>query len=193
MPSSDMTSAIRAAVEGDEDAFVQVWSEYQPRLLRFVTPLVDADDAADLTSAVWVDIVRRLHEFVGGDAEFRAWLFTLARRRAIDRYRFRSRHPEELLAVVDDRLLETAPEEPEVELETREATGDIIALIKTLPRSEAEVVLLRVVADLDVPTVARIVRKRAGTVRVLSHRGINRLRSAVETQEQPQAAKASCR
>ena len=35
--------------------------------------------------------------------------------------------------------------------------------------------MLRVVADLDVESVARIMRKRPGTVRVLAHRGIRRL------------------
>jgi RNA polymerase sigma-70 factor (ECF subfamily) len=193
MRTVDMSVAIEAAVGGDEEAFVLLWREYQPILLRFLHSQVAAEDAFDVTSAVWLDVVRRLHKFVGGEGEFRAWVFTLARRRAIDLHRYRSRHPEELQAEVDDRLLDSASEDPEVELDTRESTDEILALIETLPHSEAEVVLLRVVADLDVSTVAGIVGKRSGTVRVLSHRGMERLRSAMAQQELSPTAKASCR
>ena len=49
------------------------------------------------------------------------------------------------------------------------------ALIGTLPHDQAEVVLLRVVAGLDVKMVAHIVGKRPGTVRVLAHRGLRKL------------------
>lgn len=180
---SDISSAIRSAADGDENAFVHVWSEYQPRLARFVTALVSTDDVPDLTSAVWVDVVRRLDTFVGGEPEFRAWLFTLARHRAIDLYRHRSRHPEDLQAEIDDRLLLETSDDPEVELDTHESTDDVIELIGTLPPSEAEVVLLRVVADLDIAAVAGIVGKRSSTVRVLSHRGLERLRKNLERRD----------
>ncbi len=190
MCRGDISVVIEAAVSGDEDAFVFLWRTYQPMLLRFLRSQVAAEDTFDVTSAVWIDVVRRLHEFVGGEGEFRAWVFTLARRRAIDLHRYRSRHPEDLQAEVDDRLLDEATDGPEAELDSREATDAIRALIETLPRSEAEVVLLRVVADLDVPTVAGIVGKRTGTVRVLSHRGIQRLRSAMAHRELSPTANA---
>lgn len=57
----------------------------------------------------------------------------------------------------------------------RIATDKALALIAELPREQAEVVALRVVAGLDVGQVARIVGKRPGAVRVLSHRGLRRL------------------
>ena len=50
-----------------------------------------------------------------------------------------------------------------------------LARIATLPTGQAEVVLLRVVAGLDVAEVATIVGKKAGAVRVLQHRALKRL------------------
>lgn len=190
---SDVASVIRAAANGDEEAFVVLWRSYQPRLLRFLNPLVPPDDTADLASTVWVDVVRRLDRFTGGEAEFRAWLFTLARRRAIDLYRNRSRRREDLWAEIDESVAAAALGDPEFELDNRESTEAILELIGTLPRSEAEVVLLRVVADLDVATIAGIVGKRAGTVRVLSHRGIERLRDALTAQQPSRTASSRCR
>ncbi len=142
---------------------------------------------------MWVDVVRRLDRFTGGEAEFRAWLFTLARRRAIDLYRNRSRRREDLWAEIDESVAAAALGDPEFELDNRESTEAILELIGTLPRSEAEVVLLRVVADLDVATIAGIVGKRAGTVRVLSHRGIERLRDALTAQQPSRTASSRCR
>jgi len=48
-------------------------------------------------------------------------------------------------------------------------------VVATLPPDQAEAVALRVVAGLDVDRVAEIMRKRPGTVRVLTHRGLRRL------------------
>lgn len=57
------------------------------------------------------------------------------------------------------------------------AAGDEAAqrIVALLPEDQAEVILLRVVADLSVEQVAAIVGKRPGTVRVLQSRGLKRL------------------
>jgi len=62
-----------------------------------------------------------------------------------------------------------------VEVDQAFSTDRAIALISELPTEQAEVVLLRVVAGLDVPAVAAIVGRRSATVRVQSHRGLRRL------------------
>ena len=50
-----------------------------------------------------------------------------------------------------------------------------LTLVRRLPPDQADAVLLRVVADLDVASVARILHKNEGAVRVLTHRGLHRL------------------
>ena len=59
--------------------------------------------------------------------------------------------------------------------EAREATRRAVALVRTLPPDQAEVVLLRVVAGLEVAEVAELLGRSTGSVRVLSHRGLRRL------------------
>jgi len=61
-----------------------------------------------------------------------------------------------------------------------QSTRAALALIAELPQSQAEVVVLRMVAGLDVAQVARIVGKRPNAVRVLAHRGLRRLARQVE-------------
>jgi RNA polymerase sigma-70 factor (ECF subfamily) len=62
-------------------------------------------------------------------------------------------------------------------LASEEAIARLTAL---LPPQHAEVVLLRVVAGMSVSETARVVRKRPGTVRVMQHRALRRLASALQ-------------
>ena len=64
--------------------------------------------------------------------------------------------------------------------EERMATRAALQQIARLPRDQAEVVVLRSIAGLDVGHVAAILGKRPGTVRVLAHRGLRRLKEIIE-------------
>jgi RNA polymerase sigma-70 factor (ECF subfamily) len=54
-------------------------------------------------------------------------------------------------------------------------TRSAMALVARLPPHQAEVILLRVVAGLDTETVAHMVARTPGAVRVAAHRGLRRL------------------
>ncbi len=162
-----------AAVGGDEQAFARLWRDLQPAVLRYLRVVVP-DVAEDVASETWLEVVRDLRQFRGTEAGFRAWVFTIARHRALDAQRWYGRRRS--VPVAREALIGwEAPDDPAGEaveaLETRAA----LAIIAQLPHDQAEVVALRVVAGLDVEQVAGVVRKRPGTVRVLSHRGLRRL------------------
>jgi len=55
------------------------------------------------------------------------------------------------------------------------STDAAITMIASLPREQAEAVLSRVVMGPDVPTIARVLGKRPGSVRTATHRGLRRL------------------
>ena len=57
----------------------------------------------------------------------------------------------------------------------RLGTQSAIALLGELPRLQAEVVLLRVLAGLDTNAVARLLGRSPGAVRIAGHRGLRRL------------------
>lgn len=54
-------------------------------------------------------------------------------------------------------------------------TRAAMALVARLPAYQAEVILLRVVAGLDNETVARLVGRSPGAVRVAADRGLRRM------------------
>ncbi|HEV8653188.1 MAG TPA: RNA polymerase sigma factor [Actinomycetes bacterium] len=166
-------AVLTAAVRGDDEAFRELWRDLQPPLLRYLR--VRAPDVADdLAAETWLEVIRGLRRFTGDEQGFRAWMFTIARHRAIDWRRRAARQHTELLP--SEALLDrAAPDDPAVAALEAISTRSALAVLATLPAEQAEAILLRVVAGLDVAEVAGIMGKRPGTVRVLTHRGLRRL------------------
>jgi RNA polymerase sigma-70 factor (ECF subfamily) len=164
---------LAAAAQGDEGAFTRLWVDLQPSLLRYLRVLAPAA-AEDLAAETWLDVVRGLGRFTGDEPRFRAWAFLIARHRAIDWQRRSARQATEPVPLDALTALE-APDDPASAAVEALAGRAALALIATLPKDQAEVVTLRVVAGLDVAHVAEIVGRPPGTVRVLAHRGLRRL------------------
>ncbi|MGH3399337.1 MAG: RNA polymerase sigma factor [Streptosporangiaceae bacterium] len=163
---------------GDEDAFACLFRDVQPALLRYLR--ITAPGAADdVASETWLQVVAGLAGFSGGEGAFRAWLFTIARHRAIDWGRSQARRRTVPLAESDSAERLTVPDAAEAAME-RISTRAVLARVSTLPADQAEIILLRVVAGLDATEVARIVGKSPGAVRVAAHRGLRRLAAAAD-------------
>jgi RNA polymerase sigma-70 factor (ECF subfamily) len=170
-----LDEALVRARAGDEAGFLVLWDALQPRLLRYLQ-VISCADVDDVAGETWLQVVRDLPKFKKDNAdEFRAWLFTIARHRAIDAARSRRRHRDKMLAdtLVPPSATLGNPVEDEVlqQLSTRQA----IALVAGLSKDQAEVVALRVIAGLDTEAVARLLRKSPGAVRVALHRGLRAL------------------
>jgi RNA polymerase sigma-70 factor, ECF subfamily len=173
---------LRAAQRGDERAYAALWRTANPRVLRYLTVVVGRDTAEDVAGEVWLDVARSLSRFRGDEDDFRAWLFTIARRRAIDAQRARSRRPR--TTSLDDHveLLAGSPG-PAEQVESDQDTAAALALIRSLKPDQAEIVALRVIAGLDVATVAKLTGKTPGAVRVTTHRGVRELATRMASSE----------
>jgi RNA polymerase sigma-70 factor, ECF subfamily len=167
-----LDDALARASKGDEAGFLELWRALQPRLLRFLR-VVGCDDPDDVASETWLQVVRDLHRFSGGEEDFRRWLFTIGRHRAVDAARARSRRPAGPMSSGLDIMADTQMVEDQV-LDGMSVEG-AVALLSRLSRDQAEAVALRVIAGLDTPDVAKILGKSAGAVRVALHRGLKAL------------------
>lgn len=173
MIGEEFAGVLAAAQGGSEAAFSQLWRDANPAMLRYLRVIAPGAEE-DIAAETWVHVVRGLRSFRGDEQAWRAWLFTTARRRAIDLARHRSRRPESPLDEVTAAQLPGTADSAEVALENL-STAAAIALVSGLPRLQAEVILLRVVAGLDTESVARLLRKSPGAVRVAAHRGLRKL------------------
>jgi RNA polymerase sigma-70 factor (ECF subfamily) len=172
----DLSAALEAARGGDEESFVLVWRSLHPALLRYLRVRGD-DGPEDLASDTWMQALRGLDSFEGDFPAFRAWLFTIARHRAVDAGRARTRRPALPVADVTELrpdLREAAPSAEEIAIDN-DSTARALRLVATLPAIQAEMVMLRVVAGLEVGAVAELVGKKPGAVRVAVHRALQTL------------------
>ena len=175
---SEFDERLAAAQAGDEAAFVVLFRSVQPALLRYLAA-VGGELAEDVAAETWVSVVRGLPSFSGDEAGWRSWVFTIARSRLYDALRRLSRTP---VVLGRDEELESRADRADVASEVEEifSTEGAIALIRRLPRDQAEAVLLRHVAGLDVARTAQVLGKRPGAVRVAVHRGLKRLAELME-------------
>jgi RNA polymerase sigma-70 factor, ECF subfamily len=169
----DFPDVLAAAQDGSEAAFARLWRDGHQALLRYLRVAVP-DCAEDVAGETWVQVVRGLPAFQGDERAWRSWLFTIARRRTLDEHRRRSRHPEAPYAELPPGA------EPGVADAAALAIGnlavtELVKAVRELPAQQAEVILLRILADLDNETVARIVGRSPGAVRIAAHRGLRRL------------------
>lgn len=171
---AELTAAVLAAQDGDEDAFRAVYRAVQPRLLGYIRTLVGEPDAEDVASEAWLQIARDLDRFSGDADRFRGWAARIARNRSLDHLRMRSRRP----AIGGDETELTArAAESDTAGDAMEAldTDRTMSLIAQLPQDQAEAVVLRVVVGLDAKSAAQTLGKRPGAVRTAAHRGLKRL------------------
>jgi RNA polymerase sigma-70 factor (ECF subfamily) len=173
-----LDDALARARAGDDTGFLELWRTLQPRLLRYLH-LTNGDASEDIAAETWLHVVRDLGRFIGDADGFRAWLFTIARHRAIDAARARAARPSVSVADVTMATAVSAVPMYDASAESRAlervSTRQAIELVATLPVEQAEMVMLRVVAGLDVAVVARIVGKSPGAVRVSVHRALRAL------------------
>lgn len=180
-PLHDQTfpEVLAAARAGENWAVESLFMDLQPRVLRFLRS-TEPRVADDLAGEVWLAMARGLGTFEGDLVGFRAWVFTIARRRLADHRRTAVRRATE---PVDHEFFseraDTAGGPATVVIDGMSAQAALDLIRATLPEDQAEVLVLRVVGDLDVAHVAEVMGRTANWVRVTQHRALRRLAEAM--------------
>ena len=188
-PGADdaLAAAVAAAQAGDERAFSVVYRTVQPGVLRYLRVLA-GEDAEDVASEAWLQIARDLGSFRGTGDDFRGWAVTIARHRGLDHLRRARSRPvaaEAGVEVLDER---PGSDDTAAEALTRLDTDRAVALIASLPRDQAEAVMVRAVLGLDAESAGAVLGKRAGAVRTAAHRGLKTLAARLQEAALQEAA-----
>ncbi len=176
MMGTSFPTVLERTRDGDPSAFAALWHEYQPSLLRYLR-VTTRDAAEDVASETWAAVASSITRFDGDETAFRAWLFTVARRRAIDHFRRESRRPSVPIdpAALCSASIAAQGVDPGDTAVSHLDTEAALQRIAELPPGQRDAVMLRAIAGLDVAHAAAIMGKRPGTVRVLAHRGLREL------------------
>jgi RNA polymerase sigma-70 factor (ECF subfamily) len=170
---AELSADIDQARTGDQYAFSQLYRAVQPGLLRYLTALA-GNEAEDIASETWSQVCRGLASFRGDIDNFRGWVTTIGRNRAIDHLRARGRRPFDPAAIEELHGQAAADSTEGAALESL-STRQAIAIIASLPRDQAEAVLLRAVIGLDARRAGEVLGKRSGAVRGAAFRGLQTL------------------
>jgi RNA polymerase sigma factor (sigma-70 family) len=167
---------LAGARAGTQEAWAEIYRAFSPAVLGYLRGF-GAAEAEDLTGEVFLQVVRDLHRFDGDRSAFKAWVLTIAHHRFIDDRRRAGRRPVELRAEPGEQR-DAAPD-AEVEALERLGAGRVRELIAILSPDQRAVLLLRIVGDLSIEQIARVVGKRPGAVKALQRRGLATLASAL--------------
>jgi RNA polymerase sigma-70 factor (ECF subfamily) len=155
---------------------------FRPLYLQWVTPvykyllvrLRDPQEAEDLTSQVFLTACEQLPRY-DHRGQFAAWLFTIARHKALDHYRTAGRSVSlDEIAVhgSDPDLLGQAIRSDEIQRLDR--------TIRALPEADRDLVRLRFTAGLTYGELGALLGKRSEAVRKQLERLLARMQSQME-------------
>ncbi|HEX4867733.1 MAG TPA: sigma-70 family RNA polymerase sigma factor [Acidimicrobiales bacterium] len=162
---------LRAARSGADWAWERLVASIAAPLRGYVAAQ-GAVDPDELVGQVLLQLVQGIERFEGDEAGFRSWVFVIAHHRVIDERRRQRRQ-----TALQARQAPAADAPPADAGLDASATIDWPQRLRVLSEDQRHVILLRVVAGLSAEEVARILGKRVGTIRVLQHRGLARLRA----------------
>ena len=171
---------LERARRGDRDALGVIWQTYHPQVLRFLRSK-RATSAEDVASQVWIDVARAIGRFDGDGRDLQRWIFTIASRRSLDEHRRSSRRRDLANVVVLNERLEEPSDDGHEDLD---AMDEAIALLRRLPPTMASAVMLREVLDMTVADTAEVLDCSESNVRVMTHRGLTRLRAMLAERSQ---------
>jgi RNA polymerase sigma-70 factor (ECF subfamily) len=181
----EFAPVLAAAQAGDDWAVARIYRSLQPAVLAYLR-VREPNEAEDIAAQTWLEVARALTTFSGTEQNFRAFVFTIARRRLLNARRSRARRRTDLVDNADLVAMIHECDDLVDQVAARVDGPSAIQRITDLLRADqAEVVLLRVVAGLTVEEVAAIVGKRAVTIRVIQHRALEKLRKELDRSVTP--------
>ncbi|PIT92900.1 MAG: RNA polymerase subunit sigma-70 [Candidatus Harrisonbacteria bacterium CG10_big_fil_rev_8_21_14_0_10_38_8] len=171
---------IKKAQRGDSDAFGLLYDQYVTQIYRFIYLKVShKEQAEDLSHEVFLKAWKNLPNFKIQKFPFSSWLYRIARNSVIDYYRTKKDNTslESFFSVIEERF--------QID-DTEKLTDHAIffkkfkEVLSSLTKDQQEVINLRFIEDLTPAEIATIINKKEGTVRILQHRAVKKLKELLE-------------
>src|SRR5436190_1573715 len=169
MSPERFTSLLESARQGSEAAWQELYDGLAPVVLGYLRAN-SAPDPEDVLSEVFLQVARDIATFDGEEKGFRSWVFTIAHHRLIDARRHSARRPVDLAAEPPEPT-DRADDAAEEAL-ARIGAEEVHRVLAAISEDQRAVLLLRVIGDLSIDDVAKVVGKRPGAVKALQRRGL---------------------
>ncbi|HLG11822.1 MAG TPA: sigma-70 family RNA polymerase sigma factor [Dehalococcoidia bacterium] len=166
---------VQAAQAGDLESIGQLYDIHINQVYRYsLARLGNVQDAEDVVSEIFYKMLNGLPNYQWRKVPFAAWLMRIAHNEVVSFTRRNGRRandtelPEEIL----DRGNHSDPAE---NAERQLALEDLRKAVELLPEAQREVIILRFASGLSVADTAKALGKQENNVKVLQHKGMQRL------------------
>lgn len=171
-------SLIRRAQQGDRGSIGWLFERFQPTIFRYLYYRIGERQAAeDLTSEVFVRMLRALPSYQLQAAPFQSWLFQIARNLAIDHFRQSGR------SAALTETLESKDPAPEAVLDQHLTHDELCGALSKLNDEQREVIILRFILALPIAEVAQMLGRSSDAVKGLQRRGLLALRETMGAEQ----------
>lgn len=156
----------------DVQSFMALYEHYLPRVYKYAYyHVIKKHEAEDVVSQTFLQAMENLHTYNYRGIPFGHWLYRIASNVIYhsQRHRKNEHSKADLIQVAD------------VEVDADKL--DLLRLLRTLPDTQQQVLVLRYIQDLSIRDVARIMDCSEGAVKQLSYRAINTLRERMNSNE----------
>jgi RNA polymerase sigma-70 factor (ECF subfamily) len=157
----------------DPAALGELYDRYAPKMYAYIYRRVsDAALAEDLTSELFVRVLKAIRAERAWRDSFVAWLYRIAHNLVVDAYR---RRPPPLVSL-DDLPLESDEGDPVEIADDAADRARLRAAIGQLTVDQQQVLVLRFGEGLTAKETARIMNKTTGAVEAMQHRALAAVR-----------------
>jgi RNA polymerase sigma-70 factor, ECF subfamily len=173
-----MWTLVRAAQQGNGEAFGKLYDQYVDSVFRFIYYRVnDRALAEDFTSETFLRALRRISSITYQGRDIGAWFITIARNIVFDHTksaRFR-------LELTTGEVIEGDEVDagPELAVLTHLTNARLLEAVNSLGEEQKECIVLRFLNGLSVAETATVMGKNDGAIKALQHRAVKRLASVL--------------
>ena len=165
---------IESAQTGDLEALGSLYDSHINQVYRYtLARLGNVHDAEDVAEEIFLKMLAGLPSYEWRKVPFAAWLMRIARNEVVSFLRRNGRraHDTEL----PEEMVDRGNNDPAEAAERVLALEDMRKAVELLPEAQREVIILRFASGLSVSDTARALAKNENNVKVLQHKGMQRL------------------
>jgi len=159
-----------------KSAFASLYEHTNRSVYRYVYGLIGGSkqEVEDITAETFLKAWDARKRFKGNMQQATGWLFTIAKRIVIDRWRKRKVRPQnvnldEMLVIADDAT-------PEERTTIMEQSRVLVSMLYDLPDDKREIIVLRYLLNWSVNSIAEHTGKKPNTISVTIRRILQDLR-----------------
>jgi RNA polymerase sigma-70 factor, ECF subfamily len=160
---------VATAINGQEGSFEELVRRYQRPISAYVYRMVgNYESALDLTQEIFIKVYASLRKY-RSEFKFSTWIYKIAHNAAVDHLRRSSTREQSLITGSDGDQFELPIESrrlsPEQESERKERRVEIESVVRALPSTYRELIILRHSQDLTYEEIVEVTGLPLGTVK----------------------------